>query len=291
MMSKSVFALAMAIALALVSAKRAPVYVFTSEALGISCTEAEWNQVLLTMGNATTSDNSRRLGRGQRKLPGCPRWCGKYCAMVGVGCGLQGRRRKLPGNNGNGNGKGSGNGGNCDEDVSACSADIAAIDAALMNFTAVSNSCQRLLAGEKSITCPDFTTTDCYIKGLSAWDTKASNTAPTLLVPKMNATGTNFCSKTELALLVDTNFVVGKLTMSLFFTKSLATPMKLDKAYEGGAAPYYVFGSKPKTLKDGTLSVQVSHKKMDAVGWYTLNVTAADNPTDVKTWSFTVTKC
>jgi hypothetical protein len=288
MMSKSVFALALAITMALVSAKRAPVYVFTSEALGVSCTDAEWNQVLLTMGNATTSGDRRRLGRGQRQLT-CPRWCGKYCAAMGVGCGTQGRRRKLPGSS---NGKGSsGTGGNCVEDVTACSADIAAIDAALTNITTVSSACQALLEGDKTISCPDFTTTDCYIKGISAWDTKPSNTAPTLLVSKMNVTGTNVCQKTELALLVDTNFVVGKVTMSLFFTKSLATPMKLDKAYEGMSAPYYVFGSKPHKLKDGTMGIQVGNKKMDAVGWYTLTIVAADNPTDVKSVSFTVTKC
>jgi hypothetical protein len=108
----------------------------------------------------------------------------------------------------------------------------------------------------------------------------------------MNITGTNVCQKTELALLVDTNFVVGKDTMSLYFTKSLATPMKLDKVYEGGAAPYYVFGSKPHKLKDGgTLSIQVNHKKMDSIGWYMLTVVAADNPSDVRSVSFTVTKC
>jgi hypothetical protein len=67
--------------------------------------------------------------------------------------------------------------------------------------------------------------------------------------------------------------------------------MKLDKSYEGMSAPYYVFGSKPHKLKDGTMGIQVSNKKMDAVGWYTLTIVAADNPTDVKSVSFTVTKC
>jgi hypothetical protein len=289
MLSKSFFVLAVAIAMALVSAKRAPVYVFTSEALGVSCTEAEWNQVLLTMSNATTSDGRRRLGRGQRQLS-CPRWCGKYCAMMGVGCGTQGRRRKLPGNNGNGKGNGNSTG-NCDEDVSACSADIAAIDVALVNITTVSSACRALLAGEKTVSCPEFTTTDCYIRGISAWDTKSSNTAPTLLIPKMNATGTTFCKKTEVAFLVETSFVVGKVTSSLYFTKSLTTPMKLDKAYEGGAAPYYVFGSKPHKLKDGTMGIQMSSKKLDAVGWYTLTVVSADNPNDPKNVSFAVTSC
>jgi hypothetical protein len=53
----------------------------------------------------------------------------------------------------------------------------------------------------------------------------------------MNVTGTNVCAKTELALRVNMNFVMGKITMSLYFTKSLAVPMKLDKVYEGGLAP------------------------------------------------------
>jgi hypothetical protein len=292
----------------LVQATRAPMYIFTDEGIGIGCTDTEWNTVLQVMGNATRDNHRRRLGSGSssrgsqqqhhhRQLS-CPKWCGRYCAAMGVGCGTQGRRRERVLQKDSSSGKG-GKPDDCnstciDGDVTACAADIAAIDAALFNFTAVSvsNQCQKLLEGDKTISCPDFTTADCYIKGISAWDTKPSNTAPTLLVPKLNATGTNFCAKTELALLVDTNFVVGKVTMSLYFTKSLATtPMKLDKVYEGGAAPYYVFGSKPHKLKDGTLGIQVNNKKMDAVGWYTLTIVAADNPTDVKSVSFTVTKC
>jgi hypothetical protein len=39
------------------------------------------------------------------------------------------------------------------------------------------------------------------------------------------------------------------------------------------------------------MGIQVGNKKMDAVGWYTLTIVAADNPTDVKSVSFTVTKC
>jgi hypothetical protein len=296
MVSPSLFTLVIiATAMALVQAAHAPMYIFTEEGIGIGCNDAEWNTVLQVMGNATK--DRRRLGRSSthRQLS-CPKWCGKYCAMMGVGCGQQGRRRERTLQNVNGKGQGKGSLDDCnntciDGDVTACAADIAAIDAALFNYTAVSNPCQKLLAGDKTISCPDFTTTDCYIKGISAWDTKPSNTAPTSLIPKMNITGTNFCQKTELALLVDTNFVVGKVTMSLYFTKSLATPMKLDKVYEGGAAPYYVFGSKPHKLKDGTLGIQVNHKKMDSIGWYTLTVVAADNPSDIRSASFTVTKC
>jgi hypothetical protein len=77
------------------------------------------------------------------------------------------------------------------------------------------------------VSCPDFTTAVCYL----------CNAAPTLIIPKMNVTGTNVCAKTELALRVNMNFVMGKITMSLYFTKSLAVPMKLDKVYEGGLAP------------------------------------------------------
>jgi hypothetical protein len=67
--------------------------------------------------------------------------------------------------------------------------------------------------------------------------------------------------------------------------------MKLDKTYEVGAAPHHVFGSKPHKLKGGMMGIQVDHKKMDAVGWYTLTVVEADNPSEPKTLSFTVTKC
>jgi hypothetical protein len=291
----SFFALIMAVvATSLVQASRAPVYVFTGEGIGIGCTEAEWNTVLLVMGNATK--DRRHLGvRGshQRRQLSCPAWCGKYCAMMGIGCASGGRRRQQRTlQNGYANAYGRGNGTTfINGDVSACADDMTAIDTALASFSAPSNPCQKLLAGDKTISCPDFTTTDCYIRGLSAWDTKPSNTAPALLIPKMTATGTSFCQKTELALRVDTNFVVGKVTMSLYFTKSLATPMKLDKVYEGGSSPYYVFGSKPLKLKDDTMGIQVDSKKMDSIGWYTLNVVAVDNPNNVKTWSFAVSKC
>jgi hypothetical protein len=98
-------------------------------------------------------------------------------------------------------------------DVSACAADMAAMDQALSNMAVVSAECQKLLVDSKTISCLDYTTADCYIKGLSAWDTKLGNTAPTaLLIPKMNATGTFICKRRELALLVNTNFVVGKVS-------------------------------------------------------------------------------
>jgi hypothetical protein len=269
----------------LVHATRAPVYVFTDEGIGIGCTEAEWSTVLNVMGNATK--DRRRLVRGnQRRQLNCPAWCGKYCAAMGVGCASGGRRRERQLQPGNDNGVTTING-----DVSACAADMASIDAALKNVPTVFIQCQKLLSGDKTVSCPDFTTTDCYIRGLSAWDTKPSNTAPALLISKMNVTGTNFCQKTDLALRIETSFVVGKVTASLYFTKSLAIPMKMDKVYETGAAPHYVFGSKPHKLKDGTMGIQVESKKMDSIGWYTLNVVAADNPTDVKSWSFSVIKC
>jgi hypothetical protein len=90
-----------------------------------------------------------------------------------------------------------------------------------------------------------------------------------------------------LALLVDTNFVVGKVTMSLWYTESLAVPMKLEKVYLGMVAPYYVFGSKPLKLNATTtttgtaaaaLGVQVTGRLL-AKGRYTLTIVAADSPT------------
>jgi hypothetical protein len=30
----------------------------------------------------------------QRDLLGCPKWCGKYCVQMGIGCGTLSRRRR-----------------------------------------------------------------------------------------------------------------------------------------------------------------------------------------------------
>jgi hypothetical protein len=188
---------------------------------------------------------------------------------VGVGCGQHGRRCQLQ--NGNDNAYGKGHGGydeDCnhtciDGDITPRADGIAAIDAAMMNFTAMSPPCQLLLDGDKTISCPDFTTKDCYIRGLSAWDTKSSNTAPMLLIPMMNATGSaNFCSKTELALLIETSFVGGKVTASLYQESSHSHEARQDVRSGCGT-----FGSKPHKLKGGMMGIQVDHKKMDAVGW------------------------
>jgi hypothetical protein len=214
-----------------------------------------------------------------------PWWCGKYCAAMGVGCGQYGRRRQLQ------SGNCTGIGGTCiNGDVSACTADIAAIDTALASFTSTSTQCQMLLAGSKTVSCPDFTTTDCYIKGISAWDTRLSGMAPTLLVPKMSATGTTFCKKSEVALLVDANFIVGKVTTSMYYSKTAAGPMKLEKApYDVMSAPYYVFGSKPLKL-NATMGVHVMGRVFDE-GFYSLTVVAAESQTDSKTVSFAVINC
>jgi hypothetical protein len=121
----------------------------------------EWNLVLNAMDNAT-KDRRRRLGGrgGQHCQLTCPLWCGKYCTLMGVGCGQHGRRRQLQ--NGNDNAYGKGHGGydeDCnhtciDGDITPRADGIAAIDAAMMSFTAVSPPCQLLLDGDKTISCP-----------------------------------------------------------------------------------------------------------------------------------------
>jgi hypothetical protein len=139
-----------------------------------------WNSVLQTMGNATTSIPRRRhLGYGRHKLA-CPAWCGKYCAAMDVGCAGQGRRRQRAL-------QGTVSGGTFIEgDVSACAVDLSAIDSALRNVTIVSPSCRALLAGNKTVSCPDFTTTDCYVRGFSLWSIEESGILPKVQIPKMS---------------------------------------------------------------------------------------------------------
>jgi hypothetical protein len=268
-----------------VVAKHDPVYVFTTEATDAVCNKTEWDAVLQTMENATF--RRRRLIRlgpamQQRQLA-CPRWCGKYCASMGVGCGqYRGRlRRELSSSV-----KCQGNSSNCvDGDVSVCAADIAAIDTALTSITNVSNSCRSVLNGGKTVSCPDFTIDDCYIRSFSLWTIEDS--VPTLLVAKMNATGTTFCTHTKVSFRVEANFVVGKVTASIWGANPPYT--RLDKGYRMGAAPYYVFGSRPDTV-NGTQITLVEGRKF-LQGSYILNAAMADDRSQSKRVSFTVMDC
>jgi hypothetical protein len=78
-----------------VRAEYAPVYIFP-DSKAASCTDTEWNEVLQTMGNVTSNVNDengqRRLGEPMHRHLRCPKWCGKYCAAMGVGCVDYGRR-------------------------------------------------------------------------------------------------------------------------------------------------------------------------------------------------------
>jgi hypothetical protein len=134
-----------------VRAEYAPVYIFPDSKTA-SCTDTEWNEVLQTMGNVTSNVNDengqRRLGEPLHRHLRCPKWCGKYCAAMGVGCVGYGRRQLPNGHarNLNENDQGS--------QDSQCSDQIAAIDDALRKLKRVSPSCQSLVRGDRNVSCP-----------------------------------------------------------------------------------------------------------------------------------------
>jgi hypothetical protein len=276
-MSWSSIALIIAAAVSLVQANRdrMPLYNFLGESNSATCNVSEWNGVLQVMSNATISGNRRGLGAlHHRNLWSCPAWCGKYCASMGVGCAQRGRRRYLQGSDSM-------------DDVTPCAADITAIDTALSGYTAVSSKCQALLAGQKTVTCPFYTTTDCYIKGISVMEAWFP---PRPVIPKMNATGNVWCRK-HVNFLVDTTFVVGQVNMTLRYTLNETEPMKLyTPTLTKHSAPYYMYGNTLRNYTDGTVGLQINHIRF-APGWYSLQVVAVDNPSDVKTANFTVKSC
>jgi hypothetical protein len=255
----------------LTQAQRAPLYNFIDESTSVKCNDTEWKNVLQVMGNATVSSDRRRLGAGpsaQRKLS-CPKWCGKYCAMMGVGCAQRGRRRYLQGNDSM-------------EDITPCGADIAAIDTALAGYTGVSSQCQAVLAGQKTVSCPYYTTEDCFITGISVWEPK---------LIKLNATGNVWCHNKRVNFLVDTTFIAGNVNMTLWYTSNQTEPMKLFFVYRKNSAPYYMFGTgSPRNNSAGSLFLPINTIKL-AVGWWSLAVVAGDNPSDVKTANFEVRQC
>jgi hypothetical protein len=273
-----VLASLMAVVVVVVRAEYAPVYVFPDSNVSQACTAKEWNEVLQIMGNATTSEDYRRERRRrlgapppQRRLA-CPRWCGKYCAAMGVGCGQYGRRRQLQ--NGNDDSDDSNDDYEPNEENEQCSEQISAIDGALKKLKDVSPSCQSLVQGERNVSCPYFTT-ECYIHSIGLWNATGSTT-PKVLIPSMNATGHVLSAKDEVAFLIETSFAVGEVTATLHYARSPKWTPRPVRFYNGYAAPYYAYGTQMETSLRGI--------KLRA-GWYTLTVTSDDS---VKSVSFVV---
>jgi hypothetical protein len=221
----------------MVHAEYAPVYIFPDSNASSFCTDKEWNQVLQIMGNATSSYGHRRLGSPQphRRLK-CPKWCGKYCAAMGVGCGDYGRRRRELDSNPDDDYNDDG----ADDENFYCTDQIAAIDDALYNIKHVSPSCKSLVLGDHNVSCPYFTT-ECYIHSIGLWN--MTGATPKALIPVMNATGHALCVKDEVTFLIETSFEVGKVTATLHYARNPRWPSRVVQVFDGYAAPYYAFGT------------------------------------------------
>jgi hypothetical protein len=201
---------------------------------------------------------------GQRDLLGCPKWCGKYCVQMGIGCGtLDRRRRQLT-------------------DNTKCRKAIADIDAALAQVAVkLSQPCRDILRGP-TVSCPLFSTTDCYLTHFSVWNADSG----LVLIPHMNATAsTKICRSFGLiSLRMETNFMVGPVTLVLYEVRTDKNEVRFRQSITERAAPYTIFGL--RTSNSGqrvTLRGEVLN-----VGSYQLQATSDDNPTHTKTVSFTV---
>jgi hypothetical protein len=199
----------------------------------------------------------------QRELLGCPKWCGKYCVQLGIGCGTLDRRRPLT-------------------DNTKCRKAIADIDATLAQVASkLSQPCQDILR-DPTVSCPLFSTTDYYLTHFSVWNANSGQ----VLIPHMNATAsTKICRSFGLiSLRIETNFMVGPVTMVLYEVRTDKNEVRFRQAVTERAAPYTIFGL--RTSNSGqrvTLRGEVLN-----VGSYQLKATSDDNPTHTKTVSFTV---
>jgi hypothetical protein len=204
---------------------------------------------------------------GQRDVLGCPKWCGKYCVQLGIGCGTLSRRRRR----------------RQLTDNTKCRKAIADIDAALAQVAVkLSQPCRDILR-DPTVSCPLFSTTDCYLTHFSVWNADSG----LVLIPHMNATtasSTKICRSFGLiSLRIETNFMVGPVTLVLYEVRTDKNEVRMKQAITERAAPYTIFGL--RTSNSGqrvTLRGEVLN-----VGSYQLQA-SDDNPTHTKTVSFTV---
>jgi hypothetical protein len=165
----------------------------------------------LAMTNATDVAPADAATGGQRDLLGCPKWCGKYCVQLGIGCGtLDRRRRQLT-------------------DNTKCRKAIADIDAALAQVAVkFSQPCRDILR-DPTVSCPLFSTTDCYLTHFSIWNADSGQ----VIIPHMNATtaSTKICRSFGLiSLRIETNFMVGPVTLVLYEVRTDKNEVRMKQA-------------------------------------------------------------
>jgi hypothetical protein len=260
------------------------------EEAGKFCSSQEWTLVQAVIANATlmvpTTDPNenatvppgRIRGRQRdlahqhhpqhRQLRDC-RNCGRYCAMLGFGCVLQGRRRL----------EGSDHGDIIDIAFNGesppqrrlstpCDHNISAVTAALEQIRpSLSTECQDLVFAPRNISCVQ-TTTDCFVESFTLWNARYD----TVMIPNFN--GHSFCKRTYVLIEAKTNYYLGSVRFVV-----TGGPTHLNTT--DTLSPYYIMGNDPYNIW-GTYF---------GIGNYTLTAMSEDGNGFSKSINFTSRQC
>jgi hypothetical protein len=260
------------------------------EEAGKFCSSQEWTLVQTVIANATlmapstdpnqnaTVPPGRIRGRQRdlsaqhhhaqhRQLRNC-RNCGRYCAMLGFGCVVQGRRRlENSGDHGDVIDLASENHSHrklatpCDHNITAVTAALELIRPSL------STECQDLVFAPRNISCVQ-TTTDCFVESFTLWNARYDT------VMTHNFNGHSFCKRTYVSIEAKTNYYLGSVR---FVVTGGPTALNTTDTL----SPYYIMGNDPYNIW-GTYF---------GVGNYTLTAISDDGNGFSKSINFTSRQC
>jgi hypothetical protein len=201
-----------------------------------------------------------------RQLRFC-RNCGRYCAMLGLGCVVQGRRRRL---------EGSSSEHDALTDIAsqetsshrrlttACDRNITAVTTALEQLRPpLSTECQNLIFAPRNISCVP-TTTDCFVESFTLWNARFD----TVMIS--NFSGQCFNRRTYVAVEAKTNYYLGSVRFVV-----TGGPTQLNTT--DTVSPYFIMGNDPSNIF-GTYF---------AAGSYTLTAMSEDGNGFSKSINFT----
>jgi hypothetical protein len=202
----------------------------------------------------------------RRQLRNC-RSCGRYCAMLGLGCVVQGRRRL----------DGSENGAMTDIGsespshrrlATPCDQNITAVTAALeLLRPSLSTECQDLVFAPRNISCVQ-TTTDCFVESFTLWNARYD----TAMIQNFN--GHSICKRSYVSIEAKTNYYIGSVRFVV-----TGGPTRLNTS--DSLSPYYIMGNDPYNVWGMYFGI----------GNYTLTAISEDGNGFSKSINFTSRQC
>jgi hypothetical protein len=262
------------------------------EEAGKFCSSQEWTLVQTVIANATlmapstdpnqtaTVPPGRIRGRQRdltererhhaqhRQLKNC-RNCGRYCAMLGFGCVVQGRRRLEGSDRGEMTDIASQEENPSRRRLSTpCDQNITAVTAALeLIRPSLSTECQDLVFAPRNISCVQ-TTTDCFVESFTLWNARYD----TVMIHNFN--GHSICKRSYVSIEAKTNYYLGSVR---FVVTGGPTALNTTDTL----SPYYIMGNDPYNIW-GTYF---------GVGNYTLMAISEDGNRFSKSINFTSRQC